>query len=96
MSGWIIRQSLEDQSVYETQEQEIAALRDEATRPRWRKMDSAPKDGTEILVRFPDGDTITRLRWSRADDSWQDRQGHDWRVTKTARWILLPPVEESE
>jgi hypothetical protein len=68
----------------------------EATRPRWRKMESAPKDGSYILVHFPDGDQMTRLRWVAEREQWRDKSGNIWRVTKAARWIALPPVEDSE
>jgi hypothetical protein len=38
-----------------------------------REWSTAPKDGSEINVQFPDG-TKARARWNEIDSEWQVRQ----------------------
>lgn len=59
----------------------------------WRPIETAPKDGTRILV-FADGHPET-MRY-RADRSeafpWMDDGGHSsWRADIPTHWMPLPP-----
>lgn len=75
----------------------IALLADAGTLPRWRTMDSAPKDGSWVVVSLPgDGKSVTCLKYWAITDDWLDRSGHACHLRPSARWCALPPVEDAE
>jgi hypothetical protein len=47
----------------------------------WR---TAPKDGSTIKVRFPDGRTVTRARWNT--------EGKQWEVPHRGKWTRMRDV----
>jgi hypothetical protein len=72
---------------------ELAALREDEPDPlvvRWRPIEEAPQDGTEILVAFPGHDSRI-VYWS--DCGWYDGDGGQWSPRAFTHWIPLPRIE---
>lgn len=71
----------------------LAALRTPERQQGWRSMDSAPHDGTIVLVHWPMSDVIRRVRWDHG--AWRDyktgmqpmRAEH-----KPDLWLPIPPL----
>jgi len=69
----------------------------EAQMAEWQPIETAPKDGTRILV--SDGDTIWVAQWDRVSsgEGWLVAVfvGGDWNYYEEADasfWMLLPPL----
>jgi hypothetical protein len=64
-------------------------------RCEWRPLETAPRDGTAVLLFNPDWDTLrVGIRYGEAS-SWQQPNGD--LLPEPARWMMLPsgPSEES-
>ena len=74
----------------------------QATEPAWRPIETAPKDGSEILLAHPDGSMV--VGWWREDrtrgkvcgwsDGWSD--GDDFAMTWPTHWMPLPAAPEEK
>lgn len=63
----------------------------------WQSMDSAPKDGSEILVYDRKTDSIMLVHWGEdygfrwcVTHSWQDEQGGYETADSPSHWMPLP------
>jgi hypothetical protein len=77
----------------------------ERASPRWRPIETAPKDGTEILIcggTFVDDNDWTATPWPYGrcsivrwyDDSWEGEPNHshdEFRRHEPTHWMPLPP-----
>lgn len=57
------------------------------TPPSWEPIETAPRDGTEVLV-FHHG-LITIAWWSSIFDEWQNACSADW-CHEVTHWMPLP------
>ena len=74
----------------------------QATEPAWRPIETAPKDGSEILLAHPDGSMV--VGWWREDrtrgkvcgwsDGWSD--GDDFAMTWPTHWRPKPAAPEAK
>lgn len=80
---------------------EAAQKADADTLPRWRKMDSAPKDGSWIVIRDATGDFLL-VQWRAPIEAgqefwgeiWIDNNGFGFNPGDGDRWTPLPKEEE--
>jgi hypothetical protein len=71
----------------------------------WQVIDSAPRDGTEVLIRFPDG-AVVKARWEAVDyNEYSDRTSYDWtpvgaiysdQPEQPTHWMPDAPIRHSE
>lgn len=83
--------------------EEIEYLRGQIASAGWRPIESAPKDGTEILVRYPlQGNVKKLVNWNTVHGYWQSKglpelgleaQSPDWHPLPPD---ALPPSPESK
>ena len=69
-----------------------AALREVTA---WRPMETAPRDGTDVLVADEGGELFVAF-WEPTDEQWIFATSpRGWRVgvAKPVGWLPLPPVE---
>ena len=70
----------------------------QATEPAWRPIETAPKDGSEILLAHPDGSMV--VGWWREDRTrgkvcgWSD--GDDFAMTWPSHWMPIPAAPEEK
>ena len=54
--------------------------------PEWKKIESAPKDGTKIMIWAP-GRAVHVAKW---DNHWGERGDKWWRVPEGGYWFDPP------
>ena len=70
----------------------------QAPEPAWRPIETAPKDGSEILLAHPDGSMV--VGWWREDRTrgkvcgWSD--GDDFAMTWPSHWMPIPAAPEAK
>ena len=70
----------------------------QATEPAWRPIETAPKDGSEILLAHPDGSMV--VGWWRENglhgraSGWSD--GDDFAMEWPSHWMPLPAAPEEK
>lgn len=84
---------------------DIRALLPAAKLSPWMPIESAPKDGTPILILFADG-AIAKAKWADVDwDEWTQKTCYDWECIgcvfsehdeQPTHWLPEPPVAEEE
>ena len=69
--------------------------------PGWQSMDSAPKDGREIMIRYPLQANVKKLAsYNTIHNHWQSKGEYVWAVEQKCEWHPLPddvpaaPVQE--
>jgi hypothetical protein len=93
LAGWVKLRCIENselQAEAQRHAEEIAALRQE-----WRPMETAPRDGTYILVRWASSSVIYvyAVQWEKDPGAWWD-DGCDssFDDEQLAGWLPLPPL----
>ena len=58
----------------------------------WREIDTAPKDGTHVLLYFPDGEGAHEgwWAWTRPDRWWVANTCYECEFGEPTRWMPLP------
>ena len=70
-------------------------LNPQATEPAWRPIESAPKDGTEILLANPDGScAVGWFKFKGHTTGWTD--GDTYNMTWPTHWMPLPAAPEAQ
>jgi hypothetical protein len=78
----------------------LAALADRLeAREGWRDIESAPKDGSVVLLGYPPHPRIDRSvyegRWNRAQNTWTSCNGFILHSDAT-HWMPLPPAPQPD
>jgi len=60
----------------------------------WQPMNTAPRDGTRILLAISGVDRAVLAYWNGAE--WLTLDGHEWKGRTTTRWMPLPAPPELE
>jgi hypothetical protein len=73
-------------------------LHPQATEPAWRPIETAPKDGSEILLAHPDGSMVVGW-WCENGlhgrvSGWSD--GDDFAMTWPSHWMPIPAAPEAK
>lgn len=81
----------------------ISCLRDQVRhaneRATWHPIDTAPKDGTEILVCGPEWLRAGVAVWSEHDACWQEAcnvEPHQYTTRPPTHWMPLPEPPEGK
>ena len=63
---------------------------------QWRPIETAPKDGTRILV-IDTNQSVHYVRWTLFSNLWQDVHGDVWRDSfiELTHWMPLPQPPET-
>jgi hypothetical protein len=65
-----------------------------AERIRWQPIETAPKDGTYVLVSWKGNPAVNRLQFSRRVQEWVNEEGVGYAMP--THWQLLPSPLESK
>lgn len=59
--------------------------------PGWQPIETAPKDGQEILIRYPLQGNVKQLAsYNTIHNHWQSKGGYVWAVEQKCEWHPLP------
>lgn len=87
-----LKQRDDAQAALQAAEGEVVRLREERA---WRPIETAPKDGTRVLLWAPHWATAL-TGWTYGQDAWQDAR-HDAHVKPPSHWMPLPsPLREKQ
>lgn len=72
-------------------EAEFRSALTRAAEGRWEPIETAPKDGTEILIRYPlQGNVKELARWNAIYNCWLSKGKHIYPVEQKCEWHSLP------
>jgi len=70
--------------------EESAVKAFEAAQPKWQRIETAPKDGGELLLCYNDHYSPFKGNWSENREHWAIEIGCDLQMIEPAYWQPLP------